>query len=491
MRVWFEIGGSVSAGGSASSALAPASALAAWAARRAAAMKLARAWPGSPSWGAMNEAPGPPRGAPGSIQHLLGLRRGRFQNGNRCLRERVRLGESGRVELANRRFEAHGRQSVRRSGRGRACGRGGGWTKHQRFEGVVHRLECRLRALLRIGLEGAEFGEPLLHRLGIGGRGGLRLADRRFRGPFRDDGRFAAEGLHMRQGLGQRLLDLLRGGSGELPREHLQSLLQPVEVGPAGLPQFQLFDESADHDLDRGRVGLLSDLTDRVLELVDAPEDRSGRGARLAERRLEPIEAAEDRLGGSIDLLGQRVDPAPQALHSGGERVRRLRAFCRERTRERADLLREGGEVGGDRVEADRVRPAHEEIETAVEVLELPRNLARLLCLLRALQRHADILERFLEARELARRHLLRAHLRHLASESGDLPGKTLDELGIRHAGQRLAHVGDLMAQGLDARPPGSAAATWSSFRARPSTSAVIRRWRSCETSSARCRTCA
>ena len=41
---------------------------------------------------------------------------------------------------------------------------------------------------------------------------------------------------------------------------------------------------------------------------------------------------------------------------------------------------------------------------------------------------------------------LLRAHLRHLASESGDLPGKTLDELGIRHAGQRLAHVGDLMA---------------------------------------------
>ena len=38
-----------------------------------------------------------------------------------------------------------------------------------------------------------------------------------------------------------------------------------------------------------------------------------------------------------------------------------------------------------------------------------------------------------------------------MASESGDLPGKTLDELRIRHAGQRLAHVGDLMAQGLDA----------------------------------------
>ena len=46
--------------------------------------------------------------------------------------------------------------------------------------------------------------------------------------------------------------------------------------------------------------------------------------------------------------------------------MRRLRAFCRERTRERADLLREGGEVGGDQVEADRVQPAHRQIETAV-----------------------------------------------------------------------------------------------------------------------------
>ena len=50
-----------------------------------------------------------------------------------------------------------------------------------------------------------------------------------------------------------------------------------------------------------------------------------------------------------------------------------------ERELASADLLREGGEVGSDRVEADRVRPAWANRDGGW-VLELPRNLARLLC---------------------------------------------------------------------------------------------------------------
>ena len=150
-------------------------------------------------------------------QHLLGLRRGRFQNGNRCLRERVRLERAAAWSLrtaASRRTA--GKASAGAAAEGPAAGAAGGRSIS------VSRALCTALSVACVRFSASAWrarssANPCFTASGSAGEAACasRIAAR---GPFRDDGRFAAEGLHMRQGLGQRLLDLLRGGSGELPR---------------------------------------------------------------------------------------------------------------------------------------------------------------------------------------------------------------------------------------------------------------------------------